>query len=97
MKLFGKKQIQPDTQNVNAPVKVLGSGCKSCHQMYENTVKAVAELNLAVEVGYITDLVAITGYGVMVTPALVINERVVSAGKVLKPEEIIPLLAKMGK
>lgn len=69
-------------------VKVLGSGCASCHALYENACKAVKEAGLDVEVAYITELEEIMSYGVMRMPALVVNETVVSVGKVLKTEEI---------
>lgn len=69
-------------------IKVLGSGCKSCHALYENAQMAVKKAGLNVEVEYITDLQKIVEYGVMSMPALVVNETVVSAGKVLKPEDI---------
>ena len=73
---------------VIASVKVLGLGCKSCHLMFENTKKAVEESELGIEVEYVTDMQKIVSYGVMSMPALVINEKVVSAGKLLKPAEI---------
>ena len=73
-------------------VKVLGSGCKSCHALYENTKEAVKAAGLNVEVEYVTDMQKIMEYGVMSMPALVINEQVVSMGKVLKPVDIKKLL-----
>ncbi|MCR4644680.1 MAG: thioredoxin family protein [Oscillospiraceae bacterium] len=73
-------------------VKVLGSGCKACHQLYDNTVKAVE--GMGIEVAYITDLQQIMEYGAMSMPALVVNEKLVSSGKVLKPADIVKLLAK---
>ena len=73
-------------------IKVLGSGCKNCHTLYENTKEAVKAAGLSVEVEYITDLQKVMEYGVMSMPALVINEQVVSMGKVLKAEEIIKLI-----
>lgn len=75
-------------------IKVLGAGCKSCHELYENTKKAVAEMGLAVEVEYITDMQKIMEYGVMSMPALVVNEKVASMGKVLKAAEVKKLLEK---
>ncbi len=69
-------------------IKVLGSGCKNCHVLYENAQEAVKATGLDVEVEYITDLQKVMEYGVMSMPALVINDRVVSMGKVLKTEEI---------
>ena len=69
-------------------VKVLGLGCKNCHVMFKNTKEAVKSLGIGIEVEYVTDIQEITGYGVMSMPALVINEKVVSAGAVLKTAEI---------
>ena len=77
-------------------VKVLGAGCKSCHEMYENTKKAVTEMGLSVEVEYITDMQKVMEYGVMSMPALVVNEKVVSMGKVLKSADVEKLLRKLG-
>ena len=73
-------------------IKVLGAGCASCHQMYENTKAAVKEAGLGVEVEYVTDMKTVMSYGVMSMPALVVNEKVVAMGKVLKSSEIIKLL-----
>lgn len=77
-------------------IKVLGAGCKSCHEQYENAKKAVEELGLSVEVEYITDMEKVMAYGVMSVPALVVNEQVVSMGKVLKAAEVIKLFGKLG-
>lgn len=84
------------TENTVTSIKVLGAGCKSCHELYENAKKAVEELGLPVEVEYITDMEKVTAYGVMSMPALVVNEKVVSMGKVLKSAEVIKLLGKLG-
>ena len=73
-------------------VKVLGAGCKSCHQMYENTKQAVQNAGLGIEVEYITDMEKVMQYGVMTMPVLVINAKVVAAGKVLKEKEIAKFL-----
>ena len=79
-----------------ASIKVLGSGCKACHELYENTKEAVKNSGLSVEVEYITDLEKVMGYGVMSMPGLVFNEKVVSMGKVLKAADVEKLLHKMG-
>ena len=71
-------------------IKVLGSGCKACHQLYDNTVKAVEGTGIKVE--YVTDLQKIMEYGAMSMPALVINEKLVSSGKTLKSAEIMNLI-----
>ena len=51
-------------------IKVLGAGCKSCHEQYENTKRAVGEMGLSIEVEYITDMQKVMEYGVMSMPAL---------------------------
>ena len=68
------------------------AGCKGCHQLYDNTVKAVE--GMGIEVEYVTDLQKIMEYGAMSMPALVVNEKLVSAGKTLKPAEILKLIGK---
>ena len=73
-------------------IKVLGSGCAKCHEMEENTKAALASLGLAEDVQLITDFSVIATYGVMSTPALVVDEKVVSYGKVLKQEEVASIL-----
>lgn len=73
-------------------VKVLGGGCKKCHTLENNTREALTELGISIEVELITDFAVIATYGVMSTPALVIDEKVVSYGKVLKKEEIIKII-----
>ena len=78
-------------------IKVLGSGCKSCHELYENTKEAVKNAGLSVEVEYITDLEKVMGYGVMSMPGLVVNEKVVSMGKVLKVADVEKIIANKTK
>ena len=77
-------------------IKVLGAGCASCHTLLENTSAAVKNMGLVVEVEYVTDMAKIAGYGVMSVPALVVNEKVVTMGKVLKPADVEKLLKKLG-
>ncbi len=77
-------------------IKVLGAGCKSCHEQFENAKAAVKAMGLSVEVEYITDMEKVMSYGVMSMPAIVVNEQVVSVGKVLKATEVEKLLHKLG-
>ena len=77
-------------------IKVLGSGCKFCHELYENTKEAVKNIGLSVEVEYVTDLEQVMGYGVMSMPGLVVDEKVASTGKVLKTADVEKLLHKLG-
>ena len=76
-------------------IKVLGAGCKSCHEQYENVKAAVQAMKLSAEVAYVTDMEQVMAYGAMSMPAIVVNEKVVSVGKVLKPAEVEKLLRKL--
>ena len=73
-------------------IKILGSGCKSCLKLAENTKVALSELGLEAEIIKVTDFSEIAAYGVMSTPALVIDEKVLSFGKVLKAKEIVKII-----
>lgn len=75
-------------------IKILGSGCKNCTALTENTKAALKQTGLDAEVVKVQDFKDIAGYGIMSTPGLVIDEKVVSYGKVLKPQEIATLLKK---
>ena len=75
-------------------IKVLGSGCKNCVALKENTEKALKETGIEAEIIKVEDMKDIVSYGVMQTPALVFDEKVVSYGKVLKAKDIVKLLEK---
>lgn len=75
-------------------IKILGSGCKNCVTLAENTKAALAELGTDAEIEKVTDFAEIAKYGVMSTPGLVIDEKVVSYGKVLKPQDIAKIIEK---
>ena len=77
-------------------IKVLGAGCRSCHEQYENVRAAVRGMGLNIEVEYITDMEKVMGYGVMSMPAIVVNEKVVSMGRVLKAADAEKLLRGLG-
>lgn len=71
-----------------ASIKILGSGCSKCNQLEKNTVEALQALGMDTSIDHITDFGEMAAYGVMSTPALVVDGKVLSYGKVLKPEEI---------
>ena len=73
-------------------IKILGSGCKKCITLSDNTRTALSSLGLQAEVVKVTDFAQIAAHGVMSTPALVIDDKVVSFGKVLSSAEIAALL-----
>ncbi len=73
-------------------IKVLGSGCKSCHKLFEAVKKVIEKNNINADVEYIDDIQIMINYGVMNSPVIVINENVVSSGKVLKEKEILSVI-----
>lgn len=75
-------------------IKVLGSGCANCVKLEENAKLAAKELGLEAEFVKVKDMEGIASYGIMRTPGLVVDENVVSYGKVLTAEQIKPLLVK---
>lgn len=78
-------------------IKILGSGCKKCMTLTENTKEALSSLGQEAEIIKVTDFADIAAFGVMSTPALVIDETVVSFGKVLAPKEIVKILERTAK
>lgn len=75
-----------------AAVKVLGSGCDKCRALEQSTLAALNELGREPQVQHVTDFAEIAKYGVMQTPALVVDGKVVSYGKVLSKAEVLKLL-----
>lgn len=73
-------------------IQVLGTGCAKCKQLTANAEKAVAELGVEATVEKVEDLREIMKLGVMTTPALVVDGKVRSAGKVLTPQDVKQLL-----
>lgn len=105
---FGKKKEEVQTgcdcggtcepkapESQESTVKVLGSGCAKCNQLEAATKEALEKLGMDTTIDHVTDFGQIAAYGVMTTPALVVDGKVVSYGKVLKAEEIIKILEKV--
>lgn len=110
MKLFGKKKEtkscccsgnctsetmqNAENKKQEKGIKILGPGCAKCMELEKATRAAISELQLNYEIDHVTDFAEIASYGVMSTPALVLNGAVLSYGKVLTVEEIKELLTK---
>ncbi|NCB65790.1 MAG: thioredoxin family protein [Trichococcus flocculiformis] len=75
-------------------IKILGIGCKNCVNLAKNTEEALKGLGMEATITKVTDMKDIAKYGIMRTPGLVIDEKVVSYGKVASTEEITELLKK---
>ncbi|AHM58036.1 hypothetical protein EAL2_808p05330 (plasmid) [Peptoclostridium acidaminophilum DSM 3953] len=75
-------------------IKVLGPGCKKCKMLLEHVNEAIEKTGIEAEVVKVEDMAEIVSYGVMSTPALVIDEVVVSSGKILMTKDIVKLIQK---
>ncbi|WP_459998230.1 thioredoxin family protein [Paradesulfitobacterium aromaticivorans] len=79
-------------------IKILGSGCSNCAKLEQVTRDAVAELGIVAEIEKVQDIPGIMAYGVMSTPALVVNEQVKLVGKVPNRAKVIEILqAEVGQ
>jgi len=76
-------------------IKILGTGCPKCKALEKATRDAVAELGVDANIEKVEDIVKIMGYGVMTTPALVIDEKIVLSGRVATIPEIKTLINKI--
>lgn len=76
-------------------VKVLGGGCAKCNRLEAAAKEALRQLGMDTTIDHVTDFSQIAAYGVMTTPALVVDGKVVSYGKVLKTEEVVKILQKV--
>lgn len=107
MSIFRKKQEEKSCCNCaaevsaktesaesTASVKILGSGCKKCNELEANVIEALRQLGMDTAVEHIKDFSKIAEYGVMSTPAVVVDEKVLSFGKVLKVAEAVDLIKK---
>ncbi|MCB5267275.1 MAG: thioredoxin family protein [Candidatus Cloacimonetes bacterium] len=75
-------------------IKILGTGCPKCKKLEASALLAIEQAGLEATVEKVTDLNKIMDYGVIMTPALVIGDKVLSSGKVISPEEIKILISK---
>ncbi|MDH7482806.1 MAG: thioredoxin family protein [Armatimonadota bacterium] len=73
-------------------IQILGVGCPKCKALTENVEKAVKQAGIDAEIEKVTQITEIAKFGIMMTPGLAIDGKVVSAGKVLSPDEIVKLL-----
>ena len=73
-------------------IKVLGGGCRKCESLLAAVREAVAEKGIEAEIEYVTDMARIMEYGIMSTPALMIDNKVVSMGRVLKAKDVAKML-----
>ena len=84
-----------EAEKKESGIKILGGGCAKCNALEAATVEALRELGMNTAVDHVRDFEKIAAYGVMTTPALVVDGKVVSYGKVLKKDEVISILKKI--
>lgn len=75
-------------------IKVLGTGCPKCKRLESSVISALEELNIQANVGKVDDIMKIMEYGIMHTPGLVINEKVVLSGRLPSSGELKQLITE---
>lgn len=73
-------------------IKVFGAGCTKCKKLDENVKAAISEAGGEFDYEYVTDIQRIIGYGILMTPGLVLDGKVVSTGRVLPVRDILNLI-----
>ncbi len=85
--IFKKKAKTFLTSEVTS-IKVLGAGCPNCHKLFETVKSAMPELGINIQVEYITEKDEVAKYNVPALPAVLVNDVVVSTGKMLSLEDV---------
>lgn len=105
MSLFGKMKAAKApsvpvensvNENILSKVQILGAGCPNCRALEKATQEALADLGLDPVIEHVTDFTEIVSYGVMTTPGLVLDGKVVSYGRVLNKDQVRDLIKKEG-
>lgn len=73
-------------------IKVIGTGCEKSDALYKNVQTAIKELDIDAEIEKVEDLIEIVKLGVMTSPSLMVNGKLVISGRVAKKEELVKLL-----
>lgn len=91
----GKRDAESTAKAAGTSIKILGAGCAKCNALEAATKAALERLGMDTAIDHVTDFSQIAAYGVMTTPALVVDGKVVSFGKVLKTDDVVKLLQKV--
>jgi small redox-active disulfide protein 2 len=94
MALFGFGKKQKTVEEVSSDIKILGSGCAACNALEEHTRKALESLGQDSAIEHVTDFAKIAEFGVMTTPALVVDQKVLVSGRVADAQEVAQLIRK---
>ncbi len=95
MFFFGKNKNQPEEQpyNENAKYKILGTGCDKCTKLYNNLTQLQDEGLIDGDITKVADVQKIAGYGVMTTPALVVDEKLIFSGESPSKDKLKKILS----
>ncbi len=93
MAIFGFGKKRKTVEEVSSDIKILGSGCAACNTL-ENTRKALESLGQESAIEHVTDFAKIAEFGVMTTPALVVDQKVLVSGRVADAQEVAQLIKK---
>jgi small redox-active disulfide protein 2 len=77
-------------------IKILGTGCPNCKKLEANTIEAMSQMGLNLPIVKVTNIEDIMSYDIMSTPGLVLDNKVISTGKVLSSQMIVELFQKHG-
>ena len=94
--MFFKKKKEEVSEPTNARILILGAGCSKCNSLESNVKKALEKAESNELVGHVKNFADIAAYGVMSTPALVVDGQVISSGRVLSLDEAIEMLKEVG-
>jgi len=94
MTIFGFGRKRKTVEEVSSDIKILGSGCAACNTLEENTRKALESLGQESAIEHVTDFAKIAEFGVMTTPALVVDQKVLVSGRVADAQEVAQLIKK---
>ncbi len=85
-----KEDVKEDSLGLE--IKILGPGCANCERLQKNVMEAVAQLKISASVDHVKDIKEIGRYGILGTPALIVNGKVKAVGKVPSVQELITIL-----
>jgi hypothetical protein len=89
-------QSVPEEETAGLVIKVLGQGCTNCRELTQRIMGVMSELNLAADLEHVTDIKAIARYGVLGSPALLINGKVLAVGTVPSKKQLTVWLKQAG-
>lgn len=88
------QEVPPDQEKQGLVIKVLGQGCANCRALSQRILEVLSELNLAADFEHVTDIKEIARYGILQSPALLINQKLVAVGRIPSKTQLIEWFKK---